>query len=363
MPEKYKFINKNKLTKKHVHIINTHGIGDIIMMIPLIKAIYEKGPNKITITLKGKSESQILDLFLPQCSLSFIFIEKHKIYNTPIIQFFSYIKELRSLKPDIFFSAFGMHKELSSIVSFFSGAKFKIGWKNKLDFFYNLSIQQLPEKHKIYQHLHLIDSIYFMKHKPDKNIFIPDPAILKEIKVLLNINDNNEKEKIIIISPGGGPVELHKRWPYEKYANLIVKLINLKNVKIIITGSKMEIDLEKKILSSIKMNKNNKIISLFGSLSIKELVHVIYLSDLVICNCNGISHISAFLNKKIIGIYGPTDPLFTGAFSKNLSVISTNIKCSPCYKRGFIMGCKRPKCMKQISELSVFNEVLKKICF
>ena len=101
----------------------------------------------------------------------------------------------------------------------------------------------------------------------------------------------------ITISPGGRIPS--KRWNIIIGKYLLIKLLHkIKNVKIVILGTKS--DMSQNSLIS-KLNKNN-IINLTGKTSISDLKHILNFSNMHICHDDGTMHL-AMLLKKVISLF------------------------------------------------------------
>ena len=160
----------------------------------------------------------------------------------------------------------------------------------------------------------------------------------------------NEKKKIIGIAPGSGTLEKHKRWPIEKFLNLI-NIIGKKNSldEIYIFASPDEDHLVKYLTKNIKNLKisifNNKIID-----SIKALNSC----KVLIANDNGMVHAAHCLGINHITIIGPSFP--NQFVDKKLNnFVSLNLPCSPCYSRQRL-GCGNEICLKQLDSQAVINK-------
>ena len=56
-------------------------------------------------------------------------------------------------------------------------------------------------------------------------------------------------------------------------------------------------------------------------------------ADAVLSNDSGLMHIAAALQKPLAVIYGSTSPEHTPPLTKQVSIISNKIECSPCFER------------------------------
>jgi len=68
-------------------------------------------------------------------------------------------------------------------------------------------------------------------------------------------------------------------------------------------------------------------------------------------------HLMAALQRPQIAVFGPTPPTWTGPINANASVLSRNLRCSPCFSRTCRFG--HYDCLTQINPENVFVEVQK----
>lgn len=343
---------------KHVHVVNTHGLGDVVMILPMLREIDQDG-HKISITVKSKIEAQLVgELFRPNTApIVFLFYQEYK--NQGTIGLFKYVYQLYKLKADLIFPAINVSKVHYNLLSFFSFAKFRVGHGGLFSFLNHHNWQETPFKHKVELNCDLYREIQLYwghqnkknKLKPQFPSFHPNKDVLSQLKKKFPIIS---ADNLIGLAPGSGALEKHKRWPIKKYAELAVDLIHNGYAVVVIGGPGEE------MLGSVisrHVGETTAFVDLTGKLSVPETVHFVSQLDTIIVNCNGISHIASVLDINIIGIYGPTNPYHTGSYSQKLEVISNNLECAPCYKRGFTKGCGKPRCMSDIMTSYVLSKL------
>jgi len=79
------------------------------------------------------------------------------------------------------------------------------------------------------------------------------------------------------------------------------------------------------------------------------------LCDTVISNDSGLMHVAAALDKKLIAIYGSSDPHHTPPMSPKAIVEYLALDCSPCFKRECPLG--HLNCLKQISPAATIARI------
>jgi heptosyltransferase II len=340
---------------KNVHIINPHGIGDVVMMVPLVAKVLHYNPSQLSFTLKSPLEAEVLQLFFSSASFNYVFMQS--IYkNKAVVALFFYVRSLRKLHLDLILTAFGTNPKQASIVSFFSGASVRIGWKNKFDFLNTSSLYSMRGLHKVNKHLNLLDNKSRVPSLFPHEYFQGDQSMIGNIREkLFELGVNFKNDYLIAIAPGSGDIESHKRWPIEKYRELIDKFATVSRIKFVLVGSNSEQFLGREIASG---NNNTIVINQIGKLTITETAHLLSFCKLAVCNCNGLSHLAAGVGINVLGLYGPTNPYLTGPYSDKFQSISLSYNCSPCYQKGFIRGCGEPLCMIDIPVSLVYKKIM-----
>ncbi len=138
--------------------------------------------------------------------------------------------------------------------------------------------------------------------------------------------------KILALCPGAeyGPA---KRWPTEYFAEVARHKID-QGWQVWLFGS----DKDKAEAAQINKAASGFCTDFTGRTSLAEAVDLMSLANTVVSNDSGLMHVAAALDKKIIAIYGSSDPGFTPPLNAKAQVISLNLDCAPCFKRECPLG-------------------------
>ena len=184
-------------------------------------------------------------------------------------------------------------------------------------------------------------------NKLNKSLSIK-PRDEEYVNNILKENNINDKEKIIVISPGA---RSHiKRWPQDKFIDLISLLTEEFRVKVILVGDKEDVPSARYIAE----HSRYPVIDLSGKTSIMQLACLLNKAACVITNDSAVLHIASYTNVPVVAIFGPSNELKYGPWSEIKVVVKKDIFCRPCEKA----QCKFAtiKCMQLVK----VEDVLKK---
>ena len=325
----------------NILIIHTAFIGDIVLSTALVSKIKEKYPDSDIYYLTTPLGKEILKNN-PKIKEIIVYDKRGK--DKRFRAFISFVRKIRKLKIDVCLTP---HRYLrSSILSFLSGAKIRIGYDiASLSFVFNKKIKYDRTKHEVEKLLSFIDD------SPNRYELEMYPSEKEKIKIDTILKNFSQNKKIILIAPGSK--WFTKRWPEEYFKTLIQNLVKRDDLLIVITGGKEE--------KEIELNLDSKVLDLRGEISLLELAELTKRAILVVSNDSAPIHItSAFPNTRIVGIFGPTVKEF-GFFpwSKNSKVFEINgLYCRPCaIHGGNFCPEKHFRCMREITPDLVENEI------
>ncbi len=154
-------------------------------------------------------------------------------------------------------------------------------------------------------------------------------------------------ENILALCPGA-EYGAAKRWPASYYAE-VARYKIAEGWQVWLFGSGKD----KPAAEQINNEAFGACIDFTGRTSLAEAVDLMSLVNTVVTNDSGLMHVAAALDKKIIALYGSSDPNFTPPLNPNARIISLNFDCSPCFKRECPLGHTR--CLTDIKPDQVIN--------
>ena len=165
--------------------------------------------------------------------------------------------------------------------------------------------------------------------------------------------------KILGLCPGA-EYGSAKRWPAEYYAEVANEM--LKNGwQVWLFGSDKDVP----VTGEINALTQNQCADFGGKTKLGEAIDLMALCDTIISNDSGLMHVAAALiknneDKKLIAIFGSSDPHHTPPMSKQAVIEYLAVDCSPCFKRECpLTGENHLKCLKQIKPQSVIAQIIK----
>jgi heptosyltransferase-2 len=176
---------------------------------------------------------------------------------------------------------------------------------------------------------------------------IADPS--NALRVLEKNGMHKPAQKILGLCPGAEYGEA-KRWPAEYYAEVANKALN-KGWQVWLFGSDKDIA----VTTTINDLVRNRCQDWGGKTNLGEAIDLMSLCDTVISNDSGLMHVAAALDKKLIAIYGSSDPHHTPPMHPDAVVEYLGLDCSPCFKRECPLG--HLNCLKQITPIKVSSHL------
>jgi heptosyltransferase II len=341
------------------------GLGDIVNFTPTIANLKANNPNcKIDVAVKNNSMKELLKNE-KEIDTILIYPKSIIIDGAKGVSFFSKIKlikeeltflsKLKNEKYDLSLWAWPGETKRAAIVSFFSGAKTKIGFRYKLKgkeikYPFKYAIDNWATKHSVDMNLESLYSLgYSVKTKKPKLTLTNE-----ENKFALDfLEENKIKGKIIGIHPGSDSKSKIRRWPADNFVKLIELLKKQKGISVLLFLGPDEKELKEYFSVNLKSSAN--IIS-FDEL--RKTMSLIGKCDAFLTSDSGLGHIASAFDIPTVTIFGPANPIHTKPYNKGI-VLTRNLSCSPCNytKKGFACPYSQ-KCLTEITPNEVFKAII-----
>jgi lipopolysaccharide heptosyltransferase II len=155
------------------------------------------------------------------------------------------------------------------------------------------------------------------------------------------------------VCPGAeyGPA---KRWPLERYREVMESVSSQREVTWVIVGTTKEVLLAEALEKDFPGNVEN----LCGKTTLSELISELRGFYLLLTNDTGTMHLADQLGVPVVAIFGSTEPTLTGPISITIPrhrILRRKVECSPCYLRECPLDFR---CMKELSVEIVRDAVL-----
>lgn len=182
---------------------------------------------------------------------------------------------------------------------------------------------------------------------------IPQPVLLADSvnataslqKIGLSLPNN----KVLGLCPGAEYGEA-KRWPTTHYAEVANAALD-QGWQVLLFGSDKDIP----VTQAINGLTRSRCIDLGGKTKLGDAIDIMSLCNVVVSNDSGLMHIAAALDKKLIAIFGSSNPNHTPPMHPNAVIEYLALSCSPCFKRECPLG--HLNCLKNIEPITIIRQL------
>jgi heptosyltransferase-2 len=216
-------------------------------------------------------------------------------------------------------------------------------------------IKKDPEiglKHQVHYYQDMLAGLELTPGSDQLELFLDPHAVDFILSELNNIKKKVGNFPVVGLNPGAayGPA---KRWPAEKYGELAKRLCTQPGAIVLVFGT--ESDREAAAAIKVAASSDERVVDLTGKTNLATAMAYIGQCDAFVTNDSGLMHVAAALQTPTVAIFGSTNHIATGPYSKNAQVLRKPMECSPCMKT----HCHKNNflCMEQIQPDEVFSAV------
>lgn len=130
------------------------------------------------------------------------------------------------------------------------------------------------------------------------------------------------------LSPGAayGPA---KRWAPERFAAVGTRLVRDFDARLVLLGGPDE----RLVADQVREHLPVSVLDLVGRTELRAALGILSQLQLLITNDSGLMHAAASLQVPLVALFGSTNPVATGPFTSQATVVRHELSCSPCFQR------------------------------
>jgi heptosyltransferase II len=187
---------------------------------------------------------------------------------------------------------------------------------------------------------------------------IPDQIALPRLKidpesceaVLRRLQLFPEAGPILVMCPGA-EFGVSKRWPEQHYAEVARQLLE-QGWQVWLMGEQQD----QGITNAIEQKVQGRCYNLVGKASLSEMTDLLSVASKVLTNDSGLMHVANAVGCDCVVLYGASSPDFAPPLSNRAKMITSNVDCSPCFKR--TCPLEHHDCMNKILPGTVVNNII-----
>lgn len=304
-----------------IAILQTAGIGDTVLLIPVLQDLRAHFPEAKLLLFTGKSNYEMARL-----------IPGINVIALPVTRPFSALRIIRRHAFDLWVDT-GQWARLNAVFSFFSRSRFKIGFKTAFQY-----------RHSVYDHavLHRSDVHECDNFKSLLFVLGIFSSSLPKLALPLVVS---QPKLIVLHLHAGGSRHYLKEWPVENWVQLI-DILTAQGFEVALTGSARDASSLFSVKAACKEKERIQIPA--GLYNFSETAKLLKEAGAVISIDTGIMHVAAALGCPLVALHGPTSPARWGAIGPNVEVVAPLKVYRTCIHLGFESTCRENRCMQMI---------------
>jgi len=364
-PQKFLFIKLSEM-------------GSTVFLYPTISELYQLYPKAEIFFIVFKNNKDILDELNFTQDSNIYTVNTDSIFKI-IVSGFHIVKTLRKKSIDTCFDM-DFFSRLSSVLAFLICKGNRVGFhcfNNEGLFRGNL----LTHRVMYSPHIHTSAAFFsLLKASLDKTAnkdlyykgfidvsqfklpdYMPSKMSLYAIKQKLKIQGldvDNYKGQVVIVNPNASEIIPLRKWPLENFIHFCTSLLKKRSrLTIVLIGSSCE---QKDAIHIQNCVNSKRCINLVGQTSIKELLALYTIADMMLSTDSGPAHFASLTKLPEIVLFGPETPQLFKPLGHECKCLYANFACSPCVSvfNAKKSPCRDNLCLKAISVERVLTESL-----
>jgi lipopolysaccharide heptosyltransferase I len=358
---------------RKILLIKLSAVGDVVHTIPVLNKLRRRYP---AAQLDWLVTSPIAELLRHNPSITNIIEFERDVWSTPwrLAPFAAYARLAARLRAAAYDLVVDMHGQFrTAALTLATGAPARIGFDRPRARVWGASPRKFPlearrhawqgaregswlaythhiavptlDLHAVDRYLNLGSILELDKGPADFSFPIPQSANSRVDSLLRQ--HHIDRADLVVMAPG--TVWGTKHWGTEKFAKVAQHFLS-QGFAVVLIGTQRERNVCEEVADLAP-----GAVDLAGMTTLSELAALIRRAALNITNDSGPMHLAVALNRPVISIFGPTDPVWIGPYGRPHAVLHADLPCSPCYLRQ-LKDCRHEHaCMQSVSPLAVIG--------
>jgi lipopolysaccharide heptosyltransferase II len=337
------------LRPRRILAIKFYGLGNIVMVLPVMQALREGFPDAEVDFLTMEENLALLERSGVVSRTIGVSVAGWQAFVRSLWRGF---RTIRSRRYDLVID-FEQFVKLSTIVACASGAPHRIGFNTdgqRRGYLYTIRVVYTDSEH--------MSRIFMRLVRPLGLTAAPHPVPLvaergEEGRVEALLAEHGiepDRFPLVAVHVGSGHnfyrIPL-KRWPTENFARLCDLLAERYGAAIVLTGKGRE---ERALVDATRALMRAPVVDACDRLTIMELVALLGRAHLAVVNDTSVMHLAAAVRTPVVAFFGPTAPLHYGPGNPDDLVFYQDLYCSPCLTNYNlkVSRCLDPVCIRTI---------------
>jgi ADP-heptose:LPS heptosyltransferase len=187
--------------------------------------------------------------------------------------------------------------------------------------------------------------------------FQPTEAEVVKIRDLIAKSTGGQHRSIVLLNANASDLLPLRKWDNDNYVQLARKIIDtIPDAWVAFTGGPSE---REKIDALAATVERDRVFSMAGRTSLRELMVLYAQSDVLVTNDSGPAHFAALTPIDTVVLFGPETPKLFATLSARNHSITANLACSPCVSalNNRQTSCTNNVCMQRILVPQVYEAV------
>jgi len=347
--------NASPVRVRRVLCVKFYGLGNIVMLLPVIQAMKRRHPDAEIdfLTLEGN------------CTLlerSPVVSHVHTLSVSGLVPLIlSTLRVVPALRQRGYDAVvdFEQFAKISPILAFLSGAKQRIGFNTdgqRREGLFTTRVVYTDSEHMAHIFHRLTRPLDVPPELPHAEIHLTDA---EEAVAADAIRAFGTGRPIVAMHVGCGPnfyrVPL-KRWEPSSFAAVADGLIERYGAVVVLTGAGAE---ERELIAEVRGLMRHDAVDACNRFSVPELMAFLRQSTFLVANDTALVHLAAAMGTPCVAMFGPTAPLHYGPGGPIDLVFYRDLYCSPCLTNYNlkISRCVDPVCMRGITPADVLAAI------